>query len=170
MNSNLRFFYKQQGVSLIEIMIAISILSIIMFIGVPSFQNFFERSRANAASESLVSAIQLARSEALRRGTNVTLCARQEAAGGAVTCSPNATWSDGWLVVDNANNVIRDWRLRGDVNVAIFSNAVAINRIVYNSRGMLDRTVHLHDIVLSVAGDTDQAKGFQMRRTGVLTK
>lgn len=160
-------FKKEQGVSLIEIMMTISILSIIMFVGIPSFQNFFESARNDAVSEGVVSALQLARSEALRRGETVILCQRTENAGVAQCEGNGGDWSDGWLLTDANNTVIRDWRMRGDINVNVSSNGVATSTIAINSRGMLDRNIHNAGITLLLNNNAEDS--YFVRTTGVIT-
>lgn len=98
---------NQTGVSLIELMIAISILAIILFLGVPSFQSFFESSRARTISNDMTATLQLARSEAIKRRETVTVCVRN--ADGSDCSASSTDWNDGWLIIDSNNNPIRVW-------------------------------------------------------------
>lgn len=61
----------QQGVSLIELMIGIAILSIVLAIGVPMFGQWIQNTQVRTAAESILDGLQLARNEAVRRNTNV---------------------------------------------------------------------------------------------------
>lgn len=99
---------RQEGVSLIELMMAIAILSIIMMVGVPSFQSFFESSRARTITNDMAGALQLARSEAIKRRETVRVCVRNSDAS---ACGSDSTsWNAGWLIIDtNENEVIRVW-------------------------------------------------------------
>lgn len=62
---------RNRGVSMIEIMIALAVLAILTSLALPSFNGFIANQRIRAAAESLRSGVQLARVEALRRGTGV---------------------------------------------------------------------------------------------------
>jgi type IV fimbrial biogenesis protein FimT len=85
---------KQTGFTLIELLISIVLLAILLALAIPSLQSFVKNNRVTAQTNGLVSAIQLARSEALKRGTNSVICASNDAA----TCTGNDTWASGWIV------------------------------------------------------------------------
>lgn len=55
------------GFSLVEVMVTVAVLAIILAIGIPSFQSFFENSRLNRANDDFIAAVNLARSEAITR-------------------------------------------------------------------------------------------------------
>lgn len=58
---------RSQGFTLIELMVAVSVLAILMVVAVPSFMQFRQRSALQGAAEQFVSAWDQARFEALRR-------------------------------------------------------------------------------------------------------
>ncbi|MEW6478938.1 MAG: GspH/FimT family pseudopilin [Pseudomonadota bacterium] len=92
----------QKGFTLIEMMVAISLLAILVSIGVPSFRAFIEANRITAVTNDLVAALQFARSEAIRTGNNMTVCSSNDQS----TCSGG--WVNGWVVRGPAG-VIRAW-------------------------------------------------------------
>lgn len=59
------------GLTLIELMVAISILGIVASMAVPSFQKMIERNRIKQAVESLLSDMQLARTQAIKSSQNI---------------------------------------------------------------------------------------------------
>lgn len=61
------------GWSLIELLIAMTILAISLALGLPALSDVIDQSRLRAASADLEHAARVARSEALRRNTTVTL-------------------------------------------------------------------------------------------------
>jgi type IV fimbrial biogenesis protein FimT len=61
----------QRGVSIIEIMIALAIVAVVLFVGVPSFTAFIQNTQIKNAAEDTLAALNLARGEALRRNTTV---------------------------------------------------------------------------------------------------
>lgn len=87
----------QSGFTLIELMVAISVLAILLALGLPSFQASLRSNRVATATNEMIASISLARSEAIRstRGGGVCPSADGAACGGA--------WSDGWLVWADAD-------------------------------------------------------------------
>ena len=60
-----------RGFTLIELMIGVAVLAILVAVAVPSFQDLVERRRVTAAAESVLSAMQFARSETIKQNTQV---------------------------------------------------------------------------------------------------
>lgn len=77
--------HKQGGVSLIELMIGIVIVSILMVMGVPSFSLWMQNTQTRSAAESIQNGLQIARTEAVRRNANVRFSLTD--AGGLVAWS-----------------------------------------------------------------------------------
>jgi type IV fimbrial biogenesis protein FimT len=106
---------RARGFTLLELMTAIAVLAVLAGLGVPAFTNIVRNSQIAAESGNLVTALTLARSEALKRGVRVSVCG----AAGAEACSEDADWSAGWLVftddfgdmgvVDENDEVIQAW-------------------------------------------------------------
>lgn len=63
--------YRQYGVSLIELMVGITIVGILLWVGIPSFQLWIQNTQNRSAAESILNGIQMARVEAVRRNTPV---------------------------------------------------------------------------------------------------
>jgi len=89
----------QQGFTLMELMVAIAILAILISIAAPSFTHLIARKQVDSFTTQVVGAMQLARSEAITRNTNVSICPRS----GATSCG--GSWLNGLLVFvdDNGN-------------------------------------------------------------------
>ena len=64
---------KQTGFTLIELMVTLVVLVIALSIGVPSFVTWIKNNRIDTATRTLVSALQLARNEAVSRQTVITI-------------------------------------------------------------------------------------------------
>jgi type IV fimbrial biogenesis protein FimT len=60
---------RQYGFSLIELMVAITLMGILAVLGAPSFSNWIQSSQVRTAAESISDGLQLARAEAVRRNT-----------------------------------------------------------------------------------------------------
>jgi len=87
---------KHSGFTLIELMITLIIVSILLTVGIPSLKSFMQGNQLVASTNELISAFHVARSEAIKLNTNVTIC---ESSNGT-SCSTAGTdkWEDGWIV------------------------------------------------------------------------
>ena len=63
---------KHSGVSLIELMVAIAIISILAVIGVPAYTTWIQNSQIRTAAQSISQGLQRARAEAVSRNLAVT--------------------------------------------------------------------------------------------------
>jgi type IV fimbrial biogenesis protein FimT len=61
----------QRGVTLIELMIALVIMSIVLFIGVPAFTIFLQNQQIKNAAQTVMIGLDQARAESIRRNTAV---------------------------------------------------------------------------------------------------
>lgn len=82
--------YLVLGFTLIELMIVLSIVGITLGMAVPSFQNIIASNRLTSAANNLLSALQLAKSEAIK--TNYL-----------TIVSKNTSWANGWIVFADKN-------------------------------------------------------------------
>jgi type IV fimbrial biogenesis protein FimT len=99
-----RRFHKRSGFSLIELMVVVAILGTLASLAGPSFSESIKSYRIAAVRDDLIASIQLARTEAVRRGVAVSL-RRTE------TCAPATTvdWNCGWeIFVDRNGNGTRN--------------------------------------------------------------
>lgn len=95
-----------RGVTLIELMITIAVALILLGVAVPSFQNIIRTNRIVALTNELATALHLARSEAVTRGTRVTVCNSANAQTANPSCATGtnpAVWGNGWLVFVDAD-------------------------------------------------------------------
>ncbi len=76
---------RPRGFTLVELMITLAVLAIAVAIGLPSFREFGVRMNVTETTNEIVRALNVARTEAVRRGVNVVVV-------------PNGTWTQGWIV------------------------------------------------------------------------
>jgi type IV fimbrial biogenesis protein FimT len=86
---------KTKGFTLIELLITIVVVSVLLAAGVPSLMEFIKNNKLTAQANSLVAAIQITRSEAVKRGAFMVICAKSP---DDVTCSGDNDWTNGWIV------------------------------------------------------------------------
>nr|WP_298108207.1 GspH/FimT family pseudopilin [uncultured Pseudomonas sp.] len=97
---------SQKGFTLIELMVALAVLAILLGIAVPSFGSMIRDSRASTLASELQGALQLARSEAVKRRQSVVVCRRKP---GESSCQNGADWTTGWLIQQSGGDVIKVW-------------------------------------------------------------
>lgn len=88
---------SESGVTLIELMVAVTVLAVIVTVAVPGLQQFILLTGLRSYSDAIAVDAILARSEALKRNRTVKLCASND--GAACTVS---AWGDGWIVIDES--------------------------------------------------------------------
>ena len=95
----------KRGFTLMELMITVAIMAIVLAVGIPGFQALLRENRLAAQTNAFLTALNLARSEAIKRGRRVTLC---KSADGA-TCATDGGYQQGWIVfVDPNDNAVVD--------------------------------------------------------------
>ncbi|WP_333876976.1 GspH/FimT family pseudopilin [Methylobacter sp.] len=90
------------GFTLPELMITIVIAGILIGIAIPSFTSTISSNRLTTYANELVTALSLARSEAVKRGTSVTV--RKVDSNSFTNRGSGANWEDGWDVFTDANS------------------------------------------------------------------
>jgi type IV fimbrial biogenesis protein FimT len=158
----------QTGFTLVELMITLAVGIIILTIGIPAFNNVMTSNQTSAYTNDLVSALRLARSEAIKRGEGVTVCA----SNAAYTACNSTNWQNGWLVFTDPDNdrtytagtdeLIRIWQApEGDI---IF-NAATPSSIRFLGSGELSG--NLNDFALQLSGCyLNQARTISISRMG----
>ncbi len=92
----------QSGFTLIELMVTMSIAAILLTVAVPSFQTTIANNRLATQTNNLVTGVNIARSEAVKRVTSVILCSSTNPNATAPTCiGAGNTWSSGWIIFVN---------------------------------------------------------------------
>jgi type IV fimbrial biogenesis protein FimT len=173
---------RSAGFTLLELMLAITVLGILVGIGVPSFTDSIRRNRLTSQTNALVSALAIARSEAVKRGTLVTICPASDATQSA--CAGLAQWAaNGWIVFSdtegNVGEIDIDGTLPDDIilqrlppasaqNVSVVN--AGVNFISYRGDGGANMPVGATDVrfVLSTegCGDPDGARQVQVIGAG----
>lgn len=121
---------RTAGFTLYELLITIIVGSVILSFGVPSFQRIMHNSRSVTHTNDLITALNLARSEATRRGAAINLCASTDGA----TCSGSNDWSSGWILRAPGGEVLRAWPATSGGASVLTGN---VSNIQFQSRGSL---------------------------------
>jgi type IV fimbrial biogenesis protein FimT len=86
----------QNGFTLYELLVTILVIGIVMTIGIPNMSAFTANSRMAATANDLHSSFMLARSEAARSKSPITICASADSLAANASC--NGNFDDGWIV------------------------------------------------------------------------
>lgn len=152
---------NQQGVTLLELLIVLCIVSIIASMATPSFSSMASKHRYQADAEALLDAVQLARLTAVHEQTLTTLCPGTPDTG----CSMR--WQDGILVIaDHPGNPYRVETLRFTLEAPVSTRWHGnVARLIFNEAGTLEgQSGSL--ILCSHGAKTQQAQRIVINRGG----
>lgn len=106
------FSRDESGFTLLELSIALLIICLLLGFAIPSFQAWQKKSYREALTQELMSAIELAKSEAIKRNKRILLCGSED----TFKCSTN--WSNGFILFaangyssqpQSRDDIIRVW-------------------------------------------------------------
>ena len=119
----------QTGFTLYELLTTMLIVGVVLAIGVPNMQSFRQNSRMTAAANDLHSSFHLARSEAARAKTSITICATADSTVAVPVCGGEL--EAGWVVFED-----RDGDIVVDANEPVLRRYPAVtDAIVINTDG-----------------------------------
>ncbi|HFD92128.1 MAG TPA: prepilin-type N-terminal cleavage/methylation domain-containing protein [Gammaproteobacteria bacterium] len=94
--------HSNTGFTLIELLMTLIVVSIVVSLGAPALSDIIRNNRLTTQTNTLVTALNLSRSEAIKRNVNITMCASSD----QITCT-NDGWENGWIIMDDNNQVLR---------------------------------------------------------------
>ncbi len=125
---------RQSGFTIIELMITVTVAGILLAVGIPSFQELIKSNRLTTQTNSLLTALHLARNEAVNRGHNIRV----------LPISGNLDWAAGWQVrldVDNDGNTdAEDTVLRSFDAIEKATLTGTANSVTYQPSGFVSAT------------------------------
>lgn len=173
MNHSRQFQRSNGGFSLIELLMALLILSLLAAVAGPSFQSTIQRGRLASSLSSIGDMLILARSEAVVRTKVVSACGSTDSA----TCD-TSNWESGWLVfVDDGAGagVANDGILNGSEEILRIGSAaktdVSIRTVNFASTSAVSFTedglaASTGTFVICDARGATHASGLVLNRSG----
>ena len=129
-----------RGFTLIELMVTVAIATIMMGIAAPSIARMLNANRIQSAASALQGDMMYARTEAIKRGTPVSLCPSSDGA----TCLGANTWHSGWIVftdnsgngaLDNTDTVLKVRAATPGGNTIVALPTPTLNAVIFNREG-----------------------------------
>jgi type IV fimbrial biogenesis protein FimT len=170
---------SHSGFTLLELMIAITVLAILLGLAIPSFTGVIRQNRVATQSNELVAALALSRSEAVKRGTPVSVCAANAAQS---ACSGSNDWSLGWIVFSDATGTAGTIDGAADT-IVLRSAAPSLQNVTvsnvdtafvrYTARGAIELpvgTAQTQFTVVPASCSGTEARAIAVLRTGRVSK
>ena len=121
---------KQTGLTLIELIVTLAVISVLLVLGVPQFQSTTANSRLTTTINKLTGDLAFARTEAIKRGEPV-----------AVTASSN-NWANGWTTAVTISGVTEDLRFSPALTADVALTTSGVNAIQFNADGRSTASVN----------------------------
>lgn len=132
---------RQSGLTLTELLIAISLAAIVMAASAASFSDFIKNNRLTSAANDLAGSLSLARTQAINLNQRVVVC--KSADGASCATSSDGVWTIGWIVfvdtdndatLDAGERILRSRSALGS-DLSIVGNTNLLNYVSYTSTG-----------------------------------
>ncbi len=137
---------RQRGFTLVEAVVTMVVVGILITAGVPGLVSLIKNNRLATDSNDFVTALYLARSEAVKRNTRITLCKSSDGSA----CASTGSWEMGWIVfVDDDADGSKDvgeellrvhdalagtTTLRGEASVASYVSYLPSGEVTSNGK------------------------------------
>jgi type IV fimbrial biogenesis protein FimT len=101
------------GFTLVELLTAIAVLAVLLALAVPNFNDATLSARLNGFANSLVASAQVARSEAIKRNRDITLCRSTN----GTSCAGSGGWEQGWIILNGGTVLQRQQALPTEFSI-----------------------------------------------------
>lgn len=160
-----------QGFTLLEVLVAISVLAILLGIGVPALGVWVERAGIQSMADNLQNGLRIAQQEAIRRNTAVDFLLVSTTAASVGASTPVATSTSNWTTwtirLAGGGTPIRSEDITKDKvgsSTTLASGSTTVNHLRFNGYGR----------VASVSGSTTSALAsaavFNIKSTGAANR
>jgi len=103
--------------TLIELLITLAVGAVLLVVAVPNLNTFVKNNRIVSSTNDFIAAVNIARTEAIRRGVTVVMCRTTQPLAATPSCNRSGStandWSTGWLM----------YATDGDINERDYASA-----------------------------------------------
>jgi type IV fimbrial biogenesis protein FimT len=138
---------------MVELITVMVIVAILMGVGIPSYRYVTTDNRMSTEVNELLGDLQFARSEAVREGQTITVCAASTSSTpSSPSCASTGTtaWQNGWIIfgdlnsdqtIDTGDPVLRiqSGLVGGDTLVSSGSGATNLGAFTFNRSGFVNQ-------------------------------
>jgi len=164
------YLRRQHGFTLLELMIAISVLAIGITLAVPSLRAISANNQISVANNSIITGFNLARSEAVTRGNNVAIC---QSRNGNTCKNSGDWWSNGWIVfdaVDGNDSMVETEVIRRSLRKSDAEQSeTSIKKLQFKPDGTLTTAGDTITICYYDSDVTDKCRLITITRFGLVT-
>lgn len=163
---------RSSGFTLLELMVTVAVAGVLMTVAIPAWQSTVQRNTMTSIINDLVGDINFARSEAITRGADVSICASSNQSD----CSGKENWVEGWIVsaptAPPGNNLLRAHGPIAMPQISITKNTIG-DKVTFGGSGFADKgagtitlstaeadTNEMTCIVISLAGRVRTETGY----------
>jgi type IV fimbrial biogenesis protein FimT len=122
---------RTYGFTLIELMVTLAILAIVLTVAIPNFSSFQASSRLSAQANDLVTVLNYARVEALKRGSRVSVCKSSS----GTSCATGGNWEQGWIVVNVGDGAVLKRHMALSTGYTLVGSANIADLVTFTSTG-----------------------------------
>jgi prepilin-type N-terminal cleavage/methylation domain-containing protein len=124
----------QTGVTLMELMVVVAIAAILATVAAPSFSDFINNTKQSSTVTQLVSDLNRARSEAIKRNSRILFCKSNSATAPTDCINGSQYHTNGWLICydTDANGIC-------DTSTTALPNPIAVHQAFTNMTLVLTR-------------------------------
>ncbi len=135
-------FNQTSGFTLLELVITLAIIGVVAGLAVPAFQSMLVRDNVSSINNELMLSLKRARSEAIARGKDVTMCSSTD----GTSCSgASGNWENGWIIYEDingdgsasTNELIWVQNIEAVQNIVVEASASFDTEIVFTDKGTL---------------------------------
>jgi prepilin-type N-terminal cleavage/methylation domain-containing protein len=151
---------KDSGLTLIEVMVVIGIIAILAALAVPNFNNWIPKRRLSAASQDILSAMQYARSMALKDNASVGLLFDDVNDMYSVFVDNGAGANAGNAIQDGDEPTERSGQMPAGIDLV--NTTLTDDKVFFDSRGLLNNAGG----IVNLRNTLNETKAIEIIRTG----
>jgi type IV fimbrial biogenesis protein FimT len=153
---------RPAGFTLVELVITVAIVSILLAIAAPAMTSFLAEQAAAGNADEFAAAVRFSRTEAIKRGRAVTMCASSDPAADAPECDAD-DWGSGWAISDGTT-VLRVQNALRSMDSATGDET----SLTFLQNGLITPGAGAY-VFVPVGGDTSKQRTVNVSSTGKVT-